>query len=62
MQTRVAIILALAWLGCKDKKTDSPAKPPAVAPADAAAKKTLEQELEAIRAENKLPALAAAVW
>ena len=63
MLTRVAIVLALALLGCKDKAAaPTPAKSSVTATADAAVKKTLEQELEEIRAESKLPALAAAAW
>jgi D-alanyl-D-alanine carboxypeptidase len=62
MLARVAIVLAL--FGCKDKK-EVPAKAP-VATGDAAvadaAKLSLAAELDAIRADNKLPALAAAVW
>src|SRR5262245_41737069 len=63
MLTRIAVVLAL--FGCKDKKDapkSSTAPSPAPAAADAAVKLTLEQELEQIRAEAKLPALAAAAW
>jgi CubicO group peptidase (beta-lactamase class C family) len=61
MLPRVAIVLAL--FGCKERKeVPKPAKPAVVAAADAAVKQTLDQELEEIRAEAKLPALAAAVW
>lgn len=60
MLARVAIVVAL--IGCKDK---APAKQP-VAAGDAAvadaAKLSLADELEAMRADNKLPALAAAAW
>jgi D-alanyl-D-alanine carboxypeptidase len=63
MLVRVALVVAL--LGCKGK-SDAPkgeAKPaPPVAAADAAVKRTLAEELEAIRAEHELPALAAGVW
>jgi CubicO group peptidase (beta-lactamase class C family) len=56
--------LLLALVACKDKAP--PPKPvdigSAAAPAEAAVKRTLEQELEAIRAEHALPALAAAAW
>jgi D-alanyl-D-alanine carboxypeptidase len=62
MLARVAIALAL--IGCKDK-AEAPAKKPVpagdAAVADAA-KLTLAQDLEAMRAEHKLPSLAAAVW
>ncbi|HEY5924115.1 MAG TPA: serine hydrolase domain-containing protein [Kofleriaceae bacterium] len=58
MLLRVAIVLAL--FGCKDKAKEKPAstKPPG----DAAVKRTLDEELEAIRSKNKLPALAAVAW
>jgi D-alanyl-D-alanine carboxypeptidase len=62
MLARVALVLAL--IGCKDKSEPAAKKPaPAgdAAVADAA-KLSLAQELEAIRADNKVPALAAAVW
>jgi CubicO group peptidase (beta-lactamase class C family) len=62
MLARVAIVLAL--VACKGK-SEAPAKQP-VAPGDAsvadAAKLSLAEELEAMRAEHELPALAAAVW
>jgi D-alanyl-D-alanine carboxypeptidase len=67
---RVAIVLAL--LGCKDKPEPTRSKPvgsgaaSAVTSRDAsiadAAKRSLAEDLEAMRAEHKLPALAAAVW
>lgn len=60
---QLAIVLAL--FGCGDKReAPKPTKPlPTAAPADAApAKRALTDELEAIRAEHELPALAAAVW
>ncbi|HEX5058375.1 MAG TPA: serine hydrolase domain-containing protein [Kofleriaceae bacterium] len=64
MLLRVAIVLAL--VACKPKS--EPAKAPPLAhagdagTADAAKSRTLDEELEAIRSETKLPALAAAVW
>jgi D-alanyl-D-alanine carboxypeptidase len=62
MLARVAIVLAL--IGCKDKReapVNQPVQAGDAAVADAA-KRTLAEELEAIRVEHKLPALAAAVW
>src|SRR6185503_8170193 len=64
MLTRVAIVLAL--FGCKaNEKKPEPTKTgsgSAAVVADAAVKLTLEQELEEIRAEQKVPAVAAAAW
>lgn len=71
MTVRLLVIALAASIGCKDAKDKPTAKappatttstPPATEAADAAAPRTLAEELEAIRSENKLPALAAAVW
>src|SRR5512139_2661891 len=65
MLGRAAIVLAL--IGCQDKTPAPKPKPSvagdaALAVPDAAVKKSLAEELEAIRTEHQLPALAAAVW
>jgi CubicO group peptidase (beta-lactamase class C family) len=66
MLGRAAIVLAL--VGCQDKTPAPKPKPAvvagdaAVAVLDAAVKKSLAEELEAIRTDHQLPALAAAVW
>ncbi len=67
MLARIAFVVAL--IGCKEHKDAPLTKPePAVAAArdagaaDAATRKSIADELEAIRLEEKLPALAAAVW
>ncbi len=71
MFVRFAVVVLVAFValgGCKDKGgTKAPPKVGSAAPgdagtSDAAASRTLAEELEAIRTEKKLPALAAAVW
>src|SRR5690606_19556104 len=64
---RAELLIVLGLVACKDAKNAPPAKvttPTEVeaARADAASARTLAEELEAIRADKKLPALAAAVW
>jgi CubicO group peptidase (beta-lactamase class C family) len=61
---RSTCVLLIALVACKDKATPPPrpVEKGAAAPADAAAKRTLDEELEAIRTEHELPALAAAAW
>src|SRR5688572_21368244 len=60
----VRVVLVLVFVGCKAKSEPpkAEAKSAAIATPDAAVKRTLAEELEVIRAEHKLPALAAAVW
>lgn len=64
----VALVAFVAFAGCKDNGgTKAPPMVGSTAAedagtSDAAAPRTLEAELEAIRSEKKLPALAAAVW
>jgi D-alanyl-D-alanine carboxypeptidase len=70
MFARVSLaFVAVLGLGCKDKsKTEKqitlhPQTPSSlVAVPDASAARSLDEELEAMRAEHELPALAAAVW
>lgn len=70
MGARMLMIGLAVWAaGCKADKTTPKTSPvptasegAATATSDAAPARTLEDELEAIRSENELPALAAAAW
>lgn len=62
---RVELLIVLGLVACKDAKNAPPPKATTaeVEPrSDAAKERTLAEELEAIRMDTKLPALAAAVW